>query len=393
MKLHLTIIALFALALTGLSQNAHISSLTGTLNGGTGSGNGSSVTNVPANTWWVNANSVPFQNASPFIPLGDAAHTTNSLDAAVCMVTNTGGTIFIGPGIVSTIAPYRLVNTGSTLNAGTNFAGTNLIVFQGSGYGPPLTNYFAFPTNNFSTVIAGPMNINRPNVIFRDINFDSGRNVCTNNYAGAVQGTLSVFTLGQADYTTNIINENIIVENCAFLCAGTNAPTHGLLFENTLNSRLSNIHTYYGTHGVVIKGWNVQCSDISCYGHTSNGFIVKVNDYASPGLRARGVQGVGNITVNGLLISDLAQGDTFGIRFDATQATASFIQNVSISGYTYSGFQDCAAINGGSGIYCVGISVNGAGYKQLAGQATASVSGDALYYSVVMNGAAIIHQP
>jgi len=305
---------------------------------------------------------------------------------AIIAVRTNGGTVNIGPGRF--LSPPKLL----LITDHTNNPGTNRLVIQGRGRPFPTTNnnYSTLIADGTTTILEGPFLINRPNVEVTDLGIDCGKVVCTNLFSAVAQEGLLWYSFQQETYTTNTLNLNAVAKRITVLSYETNSLCHALVFENVVDGVMEDIWTCGATHGVVIKGFRVHASRITAQGHSSNGFIIKANDYAAPGLRAgyegTGIDGSGSISVSGLSIRPLRDyGDTPGLRLDTVSTTVTHMSAINVTGYFYHGAGHMVILDSQATWLIAGVNIDCASYKWGTGAGTISKTGTLA--SVYVNGA------
>jgi len=250
--------------------------------------------------------------------VGNSRKTYLTIDAALDDLPADGGVIKIGVG--SFLSP-----TPSKIKSGVKFLGSgkpvtnSTITYTGSATKPTITS----PTKLVGgTILLGKVEVvQKDNIEFHNLGVDSGLDYCNTYKAGVAQEGL-IFAqeynplggLPSADGFHQLQSNSpprvgIVVNNVSSLCKTASSPVHAMLIENTLNAKISNVSTYYGTHGLVIKSIGCEVNGLDAHGHTSNGLIFKSNDYA---------YGVKNSATN-IYITSIVGYDGGGINFVTEQ--------------------------------------------------------------------------
>ncbi len=144
------------------------------------------------------------------------------------------------------------------------------------------------------TVLKGTLDCSLlDNIAIRDLGVDVGSEWCNNaNKGNAAEGLMFAQKYDMKGGLSGIdgiheLQQNspprygILVENVSALCKNAGALVHAMLFENLYAPKISNVSTYFGCHGVVLKTIGGQLINMDAHGHGANGLIVKSNDYAN----------------------------------------------------------------------------------------------------------------
>jgi hypothetical protein len=129
-------------------------------------------------------------------------------------------------------------------------------------------------------------------IIISDLGVDVGSAWCTaNNSGNPAEGLLFATAYSPGNGTAadgghflqsgTTPLQGLVVRNVASLCQNATAAVHAALFENCFSPDISGVSTYFGTHGIVFKCIGGTASHLQAFGHSSDGIIVKSNDYAN----------------------------------------------------------------------------------------------------------------
>lgn len=134
------------------------------------------------------------------------------------------------------------------------------------------------------TVIDGPLICQRINFQTMDLGVDSGQEVCARLWAGGPQEALALAYYGSPSYLFGEAprpgHRHV---NVSGMCQNPTAAVHAALFENLLNPSVSDVYTYFGTHGTVFKVTGGHATRIYGHGHDGESCIIKASPYAGCG--------------------------------------------------------------------------------------------------------------
>lgn len=223
--------------------------------------------------------------------IGNASKPFLTIDAALIATTPQAVVIKIGIGEF---------NSPSVTNIRSN------VSFLGSGQ-PDVNNITSTPSHDGATVSSSPTKLiggtilhnsllipwNANYVIIKNLGIDVGSDWCASFNSGtatdalliaqqytsviASGGSLSADGIHRLQDTLRI---GINVENVTCLCKDAKSLVHAALFENCYKNHVTNLKTYFGFAGCVIKTISGIYSNISANGHAVYGIVFKDNDYS-----------------------------------------------------------------------------------------------------------------
>lgn len=113
------------------------------------------------------------------------------------------------------------------------------------------------------------------NVMFSDFGVDVGSVWCTAHNSG---NPTDAFIYNDADYTrTHPPLPGFVAYNISALLQNNICAFHAFLVENAYYPYIHNIHTYFGSAGIVLKVTGGIADDLFAFGHYSYGLIIKSN--------------------------------------------------------------------------------------------------------------------
>ena len=252
--------------------------------------------------------------------VGNSRKPFLTIDTALDALQSTGGVIKIGVGTFISPNQNKIKSNVKFIGSGKPVT-DSVITYSGLGVQPNITS----PTKLVGgTILNGIFQcIQKSGVEIHNLGIDSGLDWCNSAFAGVSQEGL-VFaqfynTLGglpsedgfhqlQSNYPPT---PGIVVNNVSVLCKSATSLNHAMLIENTINAKITNISTYYGIHGLVIKSIGATVDGHDGHGHGENGLILKSNDYA---------YGMSNKITNVYLTSIVGY-DGAGLRFVSEQSS------------------------------------------------------------------------
>lgn len=136
------------------------------------------------------------------------------------------------------------------------------------------------------TILNGELRLgnDRDNVRITHLGVDVGAdwitagNSATNAITLASQSTLPDGTGARVSPPTNP-KYGICIDNVVTLLPASNTAFHGILMENSFEPTVTNIETFFGFAGVIIKTMGGTFNNIKTHGHSTYGLIIKANDY------------------------------------------------------------------------------------------------------------------
>ncbi|MNX35444.1 hypothetical protein D3C86_657100 [compost metagenome] len=269
--------------------------------------------------------------------LGNIKRPFLTIDAALDALPSTGGVIRIGTGSFLSPAPAKIKSNCKFFGQGKPIT-NSVITYTSIGVKPTITS----PTKLVGgTILLGKVEVSlKDGVEFHDLGVDSGLDYCNTYTAGVAQEGL-IFVqeyniaggLPSADgmhqlQTNSPPRTGIVVNNVSALCKSASSAVHAMLIENTLNAKVSNVSTYYGIHGLVLKSIGATVDNFDGHGHSVNGLIFKSNDYA---------YGFAN-SVSNVYLTSIGTNDCGGVNFvqeNGINTAFHNLSNVNIDYCTY----------------------------------------------------------
>lgn len=131
------------------------------------------------------------------------------------------------------------------------------------------------------TIIQGPMLFTgKTNIQFTNLGVDCGADwVADGNDPGDCLAINANITGNDSVPPYNLM-QNVSIVSCSFLNYQSTTPYHCLVVQGCYEPYLSNVHTYFGFAGVVIKSVGGIATGIFTHGHGIYGIIIKNNSYA-----------------------------------------------------------------------------------------------------------------
>lgn len=248
-----------------------------------------------------------------------------SIDYAIAAAA-AGDTVLIGPGTFA---------SPTTEKAGLRYVGS----------GRPTFDSLSAPTAlQHGTVLQGPWTMSLAGQQVYDLGIDCGSAVCAAGYGGAAQEGLA-FAQGSPSSVAGFAAHNVAV-----LCRAADSAVHALRVENVRLVTLTNVETYYGVHGVTLKGSDLTLRGHRAWGHGQDSLIIK----ADTGQTVRGVRCHDLYYRNGLGVVIQGAGGTFAdahlahvIVEDCGGVGINVLGTTNIDRLTVRGY-DCTRPSGGS---------------------------------------------
>lgn len=279
--------------------------------------------------------------------LGNSRKVFLTIDAALDSLPSTGGVIKIGLGSFLSPTPAKIKSNCKFFGSGKPITNST-ITYGAVGTKPTISN----PSKLVGgTILLGKVEISlKDGVEFHDLGVDSGLDYCNTYTAGVAQEAL-IFVqqyntgggLPSADgmhqlQTNSRPRTGIVVNNVSALCKTATSAVHAMLIENTLNAKISNVSTYFGVHGLVIKSLGCTVDGFDGHGHSTNGLIIKSNDYA---------YGQGNSITN-FYITSIATNDGGGLNLVTENGANLSFNNISngVIEYTTYGIKNDGVVEG-----------------------------------------------
>jgi len=152
-----------------------------------------------------------------------------------------------------------------------------------------------------------------------NLGVDSGSEVCAALYAGVAQDAVTISNV-PASHTVGLPQlKGVRLHNVVSLCQSATATVHSMRIENVIGADLDNLETWYGVHGLVVKGEDTNVRGLIATGHQTSGLYLKSDNYAPCAF----------VNVSEVVIKPLGSG-TAGIRIEGSTAALGW---VTVSGY------------------------------------------------------------
>lgn len=261
--------------------------------------------------------------------IGNSRKAFLTIDAALDALPSTGGVIKIGLGDFDSPTLAKIKN--GTFFIGSGKPKTNSVTTYTDQITQPTVTAPTMLVNG--TVLKGTFDFsNKNSIVVKDLGVDCGSAWVT-AHGGTALNALITGQVGSVPNNVGPPQKGIVVDNVSALCAAPASAVHAILIENTVNARVSNISTYYGTHGFVIKSRGINAFNIDCHGHSGEGMIVKADTYAY----------CSNVNVDNVYITSIGTFDGGGLMVDGGSGVLSNVNitNVNIEHTTY-GITDTA---------------------------------------------------
>lgn len=204
--------------------------------------------------------------------LGNIRKPYLTIDAALDALPSTGGIVKIGVGVFNS-------PTESKIKSNTAFIGskepiTDAVMTISTPTSRPT---YAVPTRLVNgTILRGQFSIlNKSNIKVENLGVDVG-----SYWVDTFNGGSKVGGLILASIVSNIPIYNCNVNNVTILGYSAATADHCFLFENIHDSQFSNLTSYYNTHGLVFKGYNLLLDGYNGYSHGADALIIKSDTYA-----------------------------------------------------------------------------------------------------------------
>lgn len=223
------------------------------------------------------------QVANGYMPVVNLALFT-SLKAAIDSLPSTGGTIYVPAGRFE--AGNWNYNTAYMSKPNVRIIGEKMPVYNNM-----------LTALEGGSVITGRFNVWADNFHIENVGFDMGKTYCDVKFPGANFTTASHPNGGTWDAFAfaspqdgSPARRNVVIENVIGLLYNSVTVGHAVLCEGIRGGRADNLIAVYGIHGVVFKCMEFQAFGVKSYGQSTNGLIIKSDDYAVCGrLYATGI--------------------------------------------------------------------------------------------------------
>jgi hypothetical protein len=261
--------------------------------------------------------------------LGNPNKPFASPEAACNALPSTGGFVVIGVG--SFFSPPKDAIKDNTKFIGTGKPITNSIYsYTSIGVQPTISS----PTKLVGgTILLGMFDGSlKDGIELHNLGVDTGLDWC-NTYNGGVATDAIRFAqlfgsgLPSADGQHQLQSNSrprtgVVINNVSALAKSSDSAVHAMLVENCQNPKVSNVSTYYGYYGLVIKAIGANINGLDAHGHGVDGLILKSNDYAY----------CQSVSVSNVYITSIVGFDGGGLRFHGAETPLSFcsISNINI---------------------------------------------------------------
>lgn len=221
--------------------------------------------------------------ATGYMPVVNLALFT-SLKAAIDSLPSTGGTIYVPTGRFE--AGNWNYNTAYMNKPNVKIIGEKMPVYNNT-----------LTALEGGSVITGRFNVWADNFHIENIGFDMGKTYCDLKFPGAnfttashpAGGTWDGFAFASPQ-DGSPSRRNVVIENVIGLLYNSVTLGHAVLCEGIRGGRADNLIAVYGIHGVVFKCMEFHSFGVKSYGQSTNGLIIKSDDYAVCGrLYATGI--------------------------------------------------------------------------------------------------------
>jgi len=248
--------------------------------------------------------------------IGNSRKAYLTIDAALDALPSTGGIIKIGLGSFLSPTPSKIKDNTKFFGSGKPYPNMT-VTYIDEFTKPTITS----PTAMIGgTILQGLFNLNNKNNIeIHDLGVDTGKTWIDANNGGVALDALRTCIQNPLLPNSSVLPaKGIVVSNVSTLCYSATALVHAMLIENTVGAKISNVSTYFGYHGLVIKSTGTNVNGCYSLGHDGEGVIIKADTYSYSS----------DINVNNIYISSISAFDGGGLMIDGGSGT---IQRVNIS--------------------------------------------------------------
>lgn len=235
--------------------------------------------------------------------IGNSRKAFLTIDAALDALPSTGGVVKIGVGTFNSPARTKIKDNVKFIGSGKPYP--NITVSYPNNTDQPVMSK---PTKLVGgTVLNGEFNISEKNNInVSYLGVDVGKDWSDSN-GGVLNNAFMTYALNNSlPNTSNPPTKGLVVNNVSALCLSSTALVHAVLIENTINASITNVSTFYGYHGLVIKSVGTSVDGAECYGHDGEGVIIKADNYAY----------CNDVNISNVYISSIEPNDGGGFMFD-----------------------------------------------------------------------------
>ena len=225
-----------------------------------------------------------------------------TIEAALDALPSTGGVIKIGIGTFQSPDKTKIKANCFFLGSGKPFP--NMTVTYADETSEPT---YSSPTKLVGgTILTGNFYIDKvDNVQVSDLGIDCGKDFIDTFRAGVTEEGLTINGVLTSANNNNTMPpiKGIRIYNVSSLNYSATAPRHAVLVQDGFDITFNNISTYFGVHGIALKGRNVNLSNAQCFGHDIDGIIIKSDKYSY----------ASDVSVNNVFITSIGSYDGAGI--------------------------------------------------------------------------------
>lgn len=246
---------------------------------------------------WVDVNG---NNATAQI--GNSRKAFLTIEAALDALPSTGGVINIGIGTFNSPDKTKIKANCFFLGSGKPFP--NMTVTYTDETSAPT---YSSPTKLVGgTILTGNFYIDKvDNVQVSDLGIDCGKDFIDAFRAGVTEEGLTINGVLTSANNNNTMPpiKGVRINNVSSLNYSATAPRHAVLVQDGFDITFNNISTYFGVHGIALKGRNINLNNAQCFGHDIDGLIVKSDKYSY----------ASDVSVNNVFITSIGSYDGSGI--------------------------------------------------------------------------------
>lgn len=308
--------------------------------------------------------------------IGNSRKAYLTIDAALDALPAGGGVIKIGVGSFASPTVSKVKSNTAFIGSGKPYPDMT-IAYTSDTAKPTISS----PTKLVGgTILKGAFYIiKNSNTELRNLGIDVGKDYIDTFKGGVAENGL-VVTGNSIPELANTVDDplkGVLLSNISSLNYTYNSATHAILIQNVAGVQISNISTYYGEHGLVIKGTNVNVNGLEAYGHGSNGLIVKANTYSY----------CSDVNVSNVYISSIVDNDGGGINI--VSESGGTLRRVNLSNitveFTIYGIKDEGGVDG--------LNISNANFNNIYGHGVlfSASAKDVSLDNVHVNGSTIGH--
>jgi len=177
------------------------------------------------------------------------------------------------------------------------------------------------------TILLGPLRGSASHLRIANLGVDSGPDVTDILHGGAAIEGIQITS-------RSAVLTNIVVEDVTVICRDPQARVHGIALASVTRSSIRDVETWFGVHGVALKGTASTIRGVKAHGHGFDGVILKSNAVGSAGLS----QFAEGINISDVIIRGVELYDSGGLQIQSSGGVAlrnTNISNVYVSGARY----------------------------------------------------------